>query len=114
VATGRILVIAPNSDFRKSLTFALEAEGYATAEATTVPSASAETYDAVVLDHKATRGRQQDVLDFCQQSQPVVLLAGDPQPWLAERVFRAVPTPILGQSLSNAVADAVRISQTAK
>lgn len=103
-----ILVIAPNSDYRRSLKFALEAEGYAVTDAIEIPPAHAGRYDAVVLDHKATRGPQQEVLDFCEQSQPVVLLAGQPQPWLVGRVFRSVPTPLLGNSLSDAVADAVR------
>jgi hypothetical protein len=108
VSPGRVLVIAPNSDFRQSLRFALEAEGYAVTDVTAIPVGRIPAYDAVVLDHKATRGPRQDVLHFCEQSQPVVLLDGHPQAWLAERIFRAVPTPLRGDALSHAVADAVR------
>jgi CheY-like chemotaxis protein len=108
LSNGRILVIAPNPDFRRSLAFALETEGYAvSAQGDLRHSDTAGTYDAVVLDHKAAKGPRDAVLAFCRDAQPVVLLAGHPQPWLLNDIFRAVPTPLVGGALSQAVADAV-------
>lgn len=108
LSTGRILVIAPNPDFRRSIAFALEAEGYAvTARGDLGHRDPALTFDAVVLDHKAAKGPHDTVLAFCRDLKPVVLLAGTPQPWLVGDVFRAVQTPLVNGALSQAVADAV-------
>jgi DNA-binding NtrC family response regulator len=109
VATGRILVIAPNSDLRRSLAFALEAEGYVVTTHASIPgSDSSRGYDCVVLDHKAAAGARDAVLSFCRSSHPVLLLAGTPQSWLSSEVFNVVPTPLSGDALSAAVRSAVR------
>ena len=105
--SSRILVIAPSTDLRRSLSFALEAEGYVvTTHAAVLGSDSGRGYDAVVLDYRAAKGERDQVLELCR-SVPVVLLAGTPQPWLNEHVARVVQTPIRGESLAMAVREMV-------
>lgn len=109
MAHGRILVIAPNSDLRRSMAFALEAEGYVVTTHATIPgNDSSRGYDCVVLDHKAAAGAREAALLFCRSSFPVLLLAGAPLPWLSAEVFGVVPTPLSGDALSEAVLSAVR------
>jgi DNA-binding NtrC family response regulator len=109
LSNGRILVIAPNPDLRRSLTFALEAEGYeVAAQATLLGPDEGRDFDCVVLDHKAAKAVPRDaVLDFCAHSPDIVLLAGAPQPWLAAKVFEVVQTPHLGEALTAAVRAAI-------
>jgi DNA-binding NtrC family response regulator len=109
LSTRRILVIAPNPDLRSSLTFALEAEGYAvTSQAVLLGPDEGRDFDCVVLDHKAAKAQPREaVLDFCAHSPRIVLLAGAPQPWLVARVFTVVQTPHLGEALIAAVRAAI-------
>lgn len=108
MAHGRLLIVAPDPDLRRSLEFALEAEGYAVASCATIDAADmAEAYDCTILDHRAAAAPTDAVLSFCRRADPVVLLAGNPTPWLAARVFRVVQKPLLGEPLSNAIRDAI-------
>lgn len=101
--SGRVLVIAPSIDLRKSLVFALEAEGYVvTSLAVLPPEDVASSCDCVVMDHKATTGSREAVLAFVK-ARCVVLLAGTPQPWLIGHVTAVVPTPLRGDALGQAV-----------
>jgi CheY-like chemotaxis protein len=113
LSTGRILIVAPDPDLRKSVAFALEAEGYeVTSHAVLLGPNEGRDYDCVVLDHKATKTAQrQAVLDFCANAQRVVLLAGSPQPWLLSKVFSLVQTPHLGAALTAAVQAAIASKQ---
>ena len=113
--TGRILVIAPNSDLRRSLAFALEAEGYVVTTHAGIPGANASRgYDCVVLDHKATGGSREPILSFCRASRPVLLLSGSPQSWLSGEVFSVVHTPASGDAFLEAVRSAVNAPRHAK
>ncbi len=109
MSADRILVIAPDPDLRRSVAFALEAEGHVvTSHATMLGPDEGKSYDCVVLDHKAAKAVPREaVLDFCARSPRIVLLAGAPQPWLVPKVFRVVPTPHLGAALSAAVEQAI-------
>ena len=105
---GRILVIAPNSDLRRSMAFALEVEGYVVTTHAAIPGSDASRgYDCVVLDHKAAAGAREATLQFCRSSWPVLLLAGTPQRWLSDEVFDVVQTPLSGDALLQAVRSAV-------
>lgn len=102
-----ILVITPSPDLRRSLAFALEADGYVVTSHSVIPGGeSGRGYDAVVLDHKAAKGEQGRALSLCRTA-PVVLLAGMPQPWLLGSVHRVVQTPIVGDALSRALQDTI-------
>ena len=116
MTAGNILVIAPNADFRQSLAFALETEGYSVETRGDLASlGQLEQFDAIVLDHKAIRQEPIDRVVHANHSQvPVILLASRPGDWLATKAFRTVPTPLMGSVLSDAVADAVGIPRATR
>jgi DNA-binding response OmpR family regulator len=106
---GNILVIAPNPEFRRSLAFALETEGYSVETEGEIPSRDElARFGAIVLDHKAIRqeppGRSVRV---GEEQVPVILLASRPEEWSAQKAFRTIPTPLMGSVLSDAVAAAL-------
>lgn len=111
MSRGKVLVIAPDPVLRRSLTFALEAEGHVvTAHATLLGADEGRGYDAVVLDHTAaTSVPRQAAVDFCARAPRVVLLASHAEPWLATRVFGVVEKPHLGGPLTSAVAAAMAV-----
>jgi hypothetical protein len=109
LSAGHILVIAPNPDFRRSLAFTLETEGYSVeTEGQIPPHDRLARFGAIVLDHKAFRQAPMDraVHTTCSPV-PVILLASQPEDWLAKKAFRTVPTPLMGSVLSDAIADAL-------
>jgi hypothetical protein len=112
---GKILVIALNPAFRRSISFALEAEGHVvTSHAILLAPEEGRGYDCVVLDHRAANVVPREaVLDFCAHSPRVILLAGHPEEWLASRVFRVVRTPQVGDELSVAVRTAIDDARSA-
>jgi hypothetical protein len=112
MASGRILVIAPNGDLRASLVFALEAEGYQVTAKEALPVFSwvaSQGFDCTVLDQKALSGPDYESIAFCVKAAPVVLLAARPFPWLVEWVSRIVEIPAIGNSMSAAVREAIRV-----
>ena len=112
--TQRLLVIAPDPDLRRSMAFALEAEGYVVTSHAAIPGQhGAQGYDCVVLDHAAARGPRAAVLAFCRESRAIVLLAGTAQHWLAREVSSVLRTPLAGGGLSDAVRLALETPQPA-
>lgn len=109
MASGHLLIIAPDPDLRHSLEFALEAEGYTVAAVATVDEAAApERFDCTILDHRAAIGPTLDMVSFCQRAYPVVLLASErPPEHIEPLVFRSVQKPQLGEPLSAAVREAL-------
>lgn len=106
---SRLLVIAPNPDFRKSLQFALEAEGYTvmSREGFHDPAGIPQEFDCAVLDHHAAQGHLPLAMTFVEAASPVVLLANSDTHPLAGHSFRTVTKPFLGPRLSNAIAEAL-------
>jgi hypothetical protein len=112
MASGRILVVAPNGDLRGSLVFALEAEGYEVAAREQVPNLSwvtAQRFDCTVLDQQALMGEPYESIAFCIKAHPVVLLAARPLSWLVEWVSQVVDMPVAGNAISTAVRQAVQV-----
>lgn len=109
-----VLVIAPNGDFRKSLQFALEAEGLTVVsrEGFHDPSGIPEDFDCVILDHHAAQGRLPLAMSFVEAASPVILLANTDTHPLAAHSFRTVTKPFLGGHLSKAIAEALARAQT--
>lgn len=105
----RVLIIAPNTDMRQSLQFALESEGYsATARASIAEAAALPGgFDCTVLDHHADLVDHNGAVDFCTRVQPVILLANELPHRLSDVVFRTVMKPMLGPPLSVAVRQAI-------
>jgi hypothetical protein len=115
VPAAQILVIAISPEFRDSLVFALESEGYEVTARPDIPEpGSANLPDAVVLDHRAASLEPKRTVAFCRTTGPVILLAAQALPWLLEAVFTVVPTPLMGDALSRAVAQAVQVSGSSK
>lgn len=116
MSTGRLLVVAADGDVRRSLVFALEAEGYAVTASDTLPPRTwteDNRFDCTVLDQRLLQGPAYESLAFCISSHPVVLLASRPRAWLAEWVSRVVETPVVDDSLVDAVHFAVETGSAA-
>lgn len=111
IAKGHILVIAPDSDLRRSLEFALEADGYVV---TAWPSLDITqlrpgvAFDCTVLDHGALTAPPGDVVNFCIRARPVVLLSNSEIFWLSEWIVETVEKPTPGDALSAAIRAAMR------
>ena len=112
MASGRLLVVAPDADLRGSLVFALEAEGFEVTARADLPAMSWMTqrrFDCTVLDQKALTGQNYESIAFCIKAHPVVLLAGRPHPWLVEWVAQTVVTPAADDAMITAVNFAIQM-----
>lgn len=110
MASGRILVVEPNGDVRRSLGFALEAEGYEVTLKDELPDhawVATEAFDATVLDQKALTGADYASVAFCVKAYPVVLLATNPHPWLVSWVSDVIELPVVGNALSTSLRRAI-------
>jgi DNA-binding NtrC family response regulator len=109
----RILLVAPDSDLRKSLEFALQAEGY---EVTSRASIGARerpgAYECTVIDHHALGNNSAAAADFCSVFAPVILLTNHPGHPLAPLAFRTLLKPLLGAALIGAVRDAMAAARS--
>lgn len=111
----RILVIAPDTDLRHSLEFALAAEGYDVRWRSNIsPLALSERADCVVLDHHATGPDLNAAIAFCTAAAPVILLANTAPHPLSHWTFRTVLKPLLGPALTGAIRDAIDTQATTK
>ena len=109
-AKGHILVIAPDIDLRRSLEFALEAEGYAVAARPQIDVAllsAGARFDCTVLDHGAVVAPPSALIDFCVRAQPIVLLSNSAILWLSEWIAVTVEKPTPGGALSAAIQSAM-------
>lgn len=105
----RVLIIAPSTDMRQSLHFALESEGYAVTAVAAIAEAAKlpQDFDCVVLDHHADLADREGALELCRRVYPVILLANALPHRLSSLVFRTVLKPMLGPPLSVAVRQAI-------
>ncbi|UJW85658.1 hypothetical protein [Devosia sp. SL43] len=112
MASGHLLIVAPDIDLRRSLEFLLEAAGYTVSSHAALASRlSKETFDCTILDHGALPGSEQEMPERYRTSGPIILLAGAPSPVLEAQAFRVVRKPLLGEPLLAAVAQALRWSR---
>jgi CheY-like chemotaxis protein len=104
----RILVIAPDLDLRRSLQFALEAEGYSVTWRTSIAAMTAlpRDFDCTVVDHHALGKDNSVAQTFLRAFQPAILLANTTHE-LSTDAFRTVLKPHLGAALTLAIRDAV-------
>lgn len=106
MANGRILVIAPQLDMRRSLEFVLDAEGFDVTSRSRIdfstPAASSR-FDCIVLDHQALAGPHEQVIDFCAKAAPVVLVSSKPIDWLSGSVKDLVEKPVMGGAIVSSV-----------
>ena len=106
----KLLVVAPEPEFRKSLQFALEAEGHSvvTRDGLTDVRGMPKDCDCAILDHHAAQGHLPVAVSFAQTMAPVILLANSQTHPLASQCFQTITKPFLGPYLSKAVASALR------
>jgi DNA-binding NtrC family response regulator len=106
----RLLIVAADSDLRRSLEFALRAEGYEVTSQSNASGARAvdRPYECTVVDHHAFAGSLEAGVAFCRAFVPVILLANQTQHPLSPWAFRTMLKPLLGAALSDAVRDAVQ------
>jgi CheY-like chemotaxis protein len=104
---SRILLVAPDSDLRRSLEFALAAEGHeVTWQASTATHELPSKFDCTVLDHHAVGKDLRGGVAFCEAFRPVILLANFVPHLLSPSAFATIQKPLLGQALLSAIRQA--------
>lgn len=104
--SGRLLLVAPDTDLRRSLVFALETEGFSVTVRDAPPARSwlvSNRFDCTVVDQKALIGPDYESIAFCIKAHPVVLVTAKPHPWLVEWVAEVVDMPIIAGAVGMAV-----------
>lgn len=110
MSIGRLFVVAADADVRRSLVFALEAEGFAVTSTDVLPTVSwmrTNRFDCTILDQRMLQGPPYESLSFTIAAHPVVLLAAKPLAWLVEWVSQVVETPVIEDALLTAVRTAI-------
>lgn len=103
---GRLLLVAADSELRRSLVFVLETEGYYVVVRDAPPSRdwlAANRFDCTILDQRALSGPDYESIAFCIKAHPVVLVATAAHPWLVEWVSEVVDMPLRADAVSSAV-----------
>lgn len=103
----QILLVAPDSDLRKSVEFALQVEGYDVTSRASIAAREQPHYDCTVVDHHALGNNRRRAADFCEIYEPVILLANHLPHELSPYAFRTVMKPLLGAALTDAIHDAI-------
>jgi hypothetical protein len=107
---GRLLLVAPETDLRRSLVFALETEGFSVAVRDEPPSRAwlvQNRFDCTIVDQKAFVGQTYEQIAFCIKAHPVVLLASPPHAWLVEWVAETIELPLAANAVTSAVRQAM-------
>jgi DNA-binding response OmpR family regulator len=109
--SGRILVVAPDNDLRRSLTFALAAYGYTvTAEQVWPGSAMADAFDCIVLDeHVLPKSTLSPAL--MSSRRPVLLLAYSEEALANDAVTGVIAMPLKGEAVMQAVEAAMSMDR---
>lgn len=108
---GRIVVISPENDLRRSLEFALQAEDFHVSTRASVPTQAelvADAADCVVLDETAFEHDMLQLIRFCAMAPLVVLLADKPTTAMGSLVVEIVEKPLRGGAVANSVRRALR------
>lgn len=106
--SGRILLVAPDDDLRRSLTFALAAYGYAvTAEQAWPEAATAAAFDCIVLDERVLSKSSALSPALLSEHQPVLLLAYSEGGLANAAVTGVIAMPLKGEAVPQAVAAAI-------
>ena len=107
IAGNLVLVVVPDSTFRRSLEFALETEGFDVLSHTTVrhafSSGTAREAACAVIDDAAIQDWNVAATQFGDFARPVVLLVGPFRAVPAMQGVSIVPKPFLGAPLVDAV-----------
>ena len=107
---AHVLLIVLDSDLRKSLDFALRADGHAVTWRSSLDESPIPMhFDCTILDHHAVGLNLKQGEVFCRAFWPVILLANTEGHALSKVAFCTVLKPLLGPVLSAAVNDAVAV-----
>ena len=105
--TSLILIVAPDRGFRRSLEFALEAEGFAVDShalvSTAVESPHAAAAICSVVDEDALRDRKPEPEIFNRLAKPVILLVDRFLPIPEQAGMTILMKPLLGSVLTESV-----------
>ena len=105
---AHVLLVVPDSDLRKSLDFALRADGHVVNWRSTLDGAPIPVhFDCTILDHRAVGPNLRQGQAFCRAFWPVILLANSEGHELSGSAFRTVLKPMLGPVLSAALSEAL-------
>lgn len=110
--TGHLLLVAPDSELRRSLVFALSTDGYILNVLDEPPALSwfaMNRFDCTIVDQKVFDASEQDSLEFCDTAQPVVLLASHAPEYLADHVAEIELLPLGVGSVNAAVRRALGV-----
>jgi hypothetical protein len=106
---AHVLLVVPDSDLRRSLDFALRAEGHVVTYRSSLDGEPIPAqFDSTILDEQAVGASLKQGLSFCRAFRPVVLLASSAEHPLSGAAFRTVLKPMLGPALSAALGEALR------
>jgi DNA-binding NtrC family response regulator len=104
---ARILIVAPDSELRRSLEFALYAEGHEVISRASIAAHERPEFDCTVLDQHVIGSDRLAATRFCAIFSPVILLASQASHPLSSAAFRTVLKPLLGPALIGAVNEAL-------
>jgi len=105
---AHVLLVVPDSDLRRSLDFALRADGHTVSWRDGLDGTPlAAQFDCTILDDLAVGQDLKQGRSFCQTLRPVILLADNPDHALSAVAFRTVLKPLLGLPLSAALGEAI-------
>jgi len=100
---ARILIIAPDSELRKSMEFALSVEGHEITTRASIGAHERPGYDCTIVDQHGIGTNVSAAVSFCTIFEPVVLLTSQlPHP-LSPIVHATLLKPLLGAALVAAV-----------
>jgi len=109
---ARILVVAPDSELRRSVEFALSVEGHEIVSRASIAARERPSFDCTIVDQHAVGTNVTAAADFCKIFEPVILLASQlPHP-LSHLVHATLLKPLLGPALVAAVNESIVASTT--
>jgi FixJ family two-component response regulator len=116
--TGTVLVVAPKEEFRRSVAFALEAEGFGVEShallASALTSPLVETADCAVIDDHAINAMNGGWAALSRFKQPIVLLSNHAEPVTLLPHVTVLLKPLLGRLLTDTVIAVVAEKQAAE
>ncbi|WEK06674.1 MAG: hypothetical protein P0Y65_10660 [Candidatus Devosia phytovorans] len=99
--SGRVHVVAPDDDLRRSVTFALKAYGYSVTAGSSLPGDGSTFFDCVLVDERVLRGRARELLHA--DTRPVLVIAYRPELWTNARIDGVIAMPLTGDAVIRAV-----------
>lgn len=102
-----VIVVAPDQDFRRSLEFALQTEGFSVeshpAIGLAIETPGARTASCAIVDDRAVENWAEAIMTFATFGRPVIFLAGEKSMPPALPPLTVLTKPFLGRPLIDAV-----------